>query len=45
MSDEDVTKETSQHDFSVSTTSDTKMEMSGQGLVAAIMISAQAVTD
>ena len=45
MSDEDVAKETSQHNFSVSTTSGTKMETSGQGLVATFELYAQTVTD
>ena len=45
MSNEDVVKETSQHDLDESTTSGTNMETSGQGLVAAFELSAQAVTD
>ena len=45
MSDEDVAKETSQHDLGESTTSGTDMETSGQGLVATFELSAQAVTD
>ena len=45
MSDEDVANETFQHE---STTASTKMETSGQGMirmVAAMELSAQAVTD
>ena len=45
MSDKDVATETSRHDLGKSTTLGTEMETSGQGLVAAIVLCAQAVTD